>query len=60
MFYADVQHLKPTDFKRLTGVVPATFLLMCDVPETHLPSFGRPLKLCREDRLLMTLMYWRE
>ena len=60
MFYADVQHLKPTDFKRLTGVVPATFLLMCDALEKHLPSFGRPPKLCREDRLLMTLMYWRE
>lgn len=60
MFYTDVQHLKPTDFKRLTGVVPATFLLMCDALEKHLPSFGRPPKLCREDRLLMTLMYWRE
>ena len=31
---------------------------MCDVLEKHLPSFGRPPKLCREDRLLMTLMYW--
>ena len=60
MFYADVQHLKATDFKRLTGVVPATFISMCDALEKHLPSFGRPPKLCREDRLLMTLMYWRE
>ena len=33
---------------------------MCDVLEKHLPSFGRPPKLCREDRLLMTLMDWRE
>ena len=60
MFYADVQHLKPTDFKRLTRVIPATFVSMCDALEKHLPSFGRPPKLCREDRLLMTLMYWRE
>lgn len=60
MFYAAVQHLKPTDFKRLTGVIPATFLAMCDALEQHLPTFGRPPKLCREDRLLMTLMYWRE
>ena len=60
MFYADVQHLKPTDFKRLTGVVPATFVSMCDALQKHLPSFGRPPKLRREDRLLMTLMYWRE
>jgi hypothetical protein len=60
MFYADVQHLKPTDFKRLTGVLPATFLEMCAALEEHLPRFGRPPKLCREDRLLLTLMYWRE
>ena len=26
----------------------------------HLPSGGRDPKLCREDRLLLTLMYWRE
>ena len=55
MFYTDVQHLKPTDFKRLTGVIPAIFVSMCDALEKHLPSFGRPPKLCREDRLLMTL-----
>jgi hypothetical protein len=60
MFYTDVQALKPTDFKRLTGVIPATFLSLCDALEKHLPSFGRPPKLRREDRLLMTLMYWRE
>ena len=56
MFYADVQHLKPTDFKRLTEVVLATFVSMCDALEKHLPSFGRPPNLRREDRRLMTLM----
>ena len=60
MFYADVQHLKPSDFKRLTGVAPATFVAMCDALEAPLPSFGRPPPLGRQDRLLMTLMYWRE
>jgi hypothetical protein len=30
MFYADVQHLKPTDYKRLTGVISATFLELCE------------------------------
>ena len=54
MFYADVQHLKPTDFKRLTGVAPATFLLMCDALEKHLPSFGRPPKLCTQFHIAQT------
>ena len=26
----------------------------------HLPGGGRPARHCREDRLLLTLMYWRE
>lgn len=60
MFYAEVRLLKPSVFKRLTGVPPDTFAAMSAALEKHLPSFGRPPKLCREDRLLMTLMYWRE
>ncbi len=60
MFYCDVQALKPEDFRRLTGVKPATFLDMCLALQTHLPSGGRRPKLCVQDRLLMTLMYWRE
>ena len=47
-------------FKRLAGVRPATFLDMCDALQKHLPSGGRTPKLCLEDRLLLTLMYWRE
>jgi hypothetical protein len=60
MFYADVRSRKPSVFKRLTGVSPDTFAAMSAALEKHLPTFGRPPKLCREDRLLMTLMYWRE
>ena len=60
MFYADVCSLKPPLFKRLTGVWPDTFAAMSAALEKHLPAFGRPPKLCCEDRLLMTLMYWRE
>jgi hypothetical protein len=60
MFYADVILLKPTLFKRLTGVPLETFSAMVVALENHLSHIGRPPKLCREDRLLMTLMYWRE
>jgi hypothetical protein len=60
MFYAEACLLKPPVFKRLTGVSPDTFAAMSAALEVHLPAFGRPPKLCREDRLLMTLMYWRE
>lgn len=60
MFYADVILLKPPVFKRLTGVPLETFSAMVAALEKHLSHMGRPPKLCREDRLLMTLMYWRE
>ncbi len=60
MFYADLQDLPEGPFKRLTGVRPATFLDMCAALEKHLPSGGRRPKHCLQDRLLLTLMYWRE
>ncbi len=60
MFYADLKNTPEGPFKRLTGVRPATFLDMCEALEKHLPSGGRTPKLCVEDRLLLTLMYWRE
>ena len=60
MFHADLKDKADGPFKRLTGVRPATFLDMCEALEKHLPSGGRRPKLCREDRLLLTLMYWRE
>ena len=60
MFYADVLLLKPTLFKRLTGVPLDTFAAMCEALKRHLPTGGRRAKHCQKDRLLMTLMYWRE
>ncbi len=60
MFYADLKNKPEGPFKRLTGVRPATFIEMCEALKAHLPSGGRRPKLCVEDRLLLTLMYWRE
>lgn len=52
--------LKPPVLKRLTGVVPDTSQAICQALEEHLPHGGRRAKYGREDRLLMTLTYWRE
>jgi hypothetical protein len=60
MRYETIEHLKDTDFKRLTGVQRETFEEMLKVVEKGLRDFGRPPKLTRADQLLMTLMYWRE
>src|SRR5512147_1399232 len=60
MRYERIEHLKDTDFKRLTGVQRETFEQMLKVVEKGLSGFGRPPKLSRADQLLMTLMYWRE
>jgi hypothetical protein len=60
MNYKTIEHLKDSDFKRLTGVQRETFDQMLAVVEKGLRGFGRPPKLSRADQLLMTLMYWRE
>lgn len=60
MNYKTIEHLKDSDFKRLTGVSRETFEQMLTVLEKGLRDFGRPPKLSRADQLLMTLMYWRE
>ena len=60
MNYKTIEHLKDSDFKRLTGVQRETFEQMLTVIEKGLRDFGRPPKLSRADQLLMTLMYWRE
>lgn len=60
MRYETIEHLKDSDFKRLTGVQRKTFDEMLKVVEKGLRDFGRPTKLNRADQLLMTLMYWRE
>jgi Helix-turn-helix of DDE superfamily endonuclease len=60
MRYETIEHLKDSDFKRLTGVQRDTFDQMRKVVEKGLRNFGRPTKLNRADQLLMTWMYWRE
>jgi len=60
MNYKTIEHLKDSDFKRLTGVQRETFEQMLAVIEKGLQDFGRPPKPNRADQLLMTLMYWRE
>ena len=60
MRYETIEHLKDTEFKRLTGVLRETFDQMLKVVEKGLRDFGRPTKLSRADQLLMSLMYWRE
>src|SRR6266498_380682 len=60
MRYETIEHLKDTDFRRLTGVQRETFERMLKVVENGLSNFGRPPKLSRADQVLMTLMYWRE
>lgn len=60
MKYQDVKRLSDDKFKRLVGIQPATFLLMLDELKPHESTFGRPPKLCLEDRLLLALSYWRE
>jgi len=60
MNYRTIEHLKDSDFKRLTGVQRETFEQMLAVIKKGLRDFGRPSKLSRADQLLMTMMYWRE
>ncbi len=60
MRYEIVQRLKEEEFKRLTGVKRSTFEKLVEVIKSGLREFGRPSALSREDRLLMSLMYWRE
>jgi hypothetical protein len=60
MHYETIEHLKDSDFKRLSGVQHETFDQMLAVIEKGARDLGRPPKLSRADQLLMTLMYWRE
>jgi hypothetical protein len=53
-----------SEFKRLTGVKKETFKIMLNILNKQYvlehEFGGKPNKLCIEDRLLMTLEYWRE
>lgn len=63
MRYEAVKNLSPEAFKRLTGTKPAVFGEMVTAlreSETRKRKPGRPSKLSVEDKLLLTLSYWRE
>jgi hypothetical protein len=66
MFYKDVENLKPTLFKRLTGVKKEVFLQMLDCITTYKQQSrkhatrGKPPTLSYADKLLLMLMYYRE
>ena len=56
--------LSDEKFKRRIGTTKSVFLTLLDILETAYvrlhPSGGKPpTKLCVEDRLLITLQYWR-
>ncbi len=59
--YSQIQHLltKPDKFRRITGVLPATFELMASLVKSHKKT-GRPSKLSSQDQVMMTLEYLRE
>ncbi len=63
MRYEAVKALNAEGFKRLTGLRPEVFGQMVGVlrqAETTKKKAGRPSKLCLEDKLLLTMSYWRE
>ena len=64
MRYAAIKQLSCEQFRRLTGVKPKTFGAMIGIlrlsEEQKHAQGGRPPILSLEDRLLMTLEYWRE
>jgi hypothetical protein len=63
MKYWQAIKLSSRKFKRLTGVKRQTFRLMVRLvkaQEKHQKKTGRRAKLIIEDRILVTLQYWRE
>ena len=63
MKYWQARKLSSREFKRLTGVKRRTFRLMVRLVKTQeklKKKPGCPNKLIVEDRILVTLQYWRE
>lgn len=60
MRYIEVSEYGEKQFLRLTGVKREVFELMVEVVSHGQRLFGRPRKLSVEDRILLTLCYWRE
>jgi hypothetical protein len=66
MFYKNIEKLRSTHFKRLTGVKRAVFeQILKSLNEAKAKSRkhsrrGTPAKLCNADKLLLLIMYYRE
>ena len=63
MRYEGIKDKKAGDFKRRTGLKKKTFHQMIEVvkeAEAKKTKAGRDSKLSIEDRILLTLSYWRE
>lgn len=64
MLFEETQKLEPELFVRLTGVKRSTFESMVEILKNaealKKAKGGRPNQLRMEDRLLLTLSYWRE
>ena len=68
MFWYQIKDKQAAVFKRLTGVYKKTFRLMVREVNKYDQkkvkkkgnSRSRPFKLCVEDQVLLTLMYYRE
>lgn len=60
MKYQDLKKCTDEQFRRIVGVTRSTFNQMLEELIAVQPTFGRPPKLCLEDRLLLTLSYCRE
>ena len=62
--YKRIKKLEATEFRRLTGVKPDTFLEMISILQEaeslRMSRGGKPHRLSIEDRLLMALEYLRE
>jgi hypothetical protein len=62
--YRKIKKLKSVEFRRLTGVRPATFqemiAILQEVEKKRMSRGGKPHRLKLEDRLLMALEYLRE
>jgi len=64
MRFEEIKELKEDSFRRLTGIREATFNKMLEIlkkEEIKKKNRGcKPNKLLIEDRLIMSLEYWRE
>lgn len=62
MTYEQLKHLKPSGFKRKSGIHRSTFEQMVELLRPHLERCGKrggQNKLSVEDQLLLVLEYWR-